>query len=316
MQPKKIFATIFILALIGAVSLFLIPVSRTFRADIIVNADLHITNRTLRDTSNWDKWYYDTSAGFPAFSGFQISSNRNHDIFDYTLTESSEKKKGQVQLLRSNKNNWDTKISWVEEITCRSDISKKIQLLLHPDEFRAPFLKNMVQFKNHIEKPDNVFGGLTFEKTEIPSNKIVVAYDTTDAGSMEITLNTLYRKVTNNIPENAITKPGCFLSQFEKLSDSTSTVRVCIAVEVSDETTSVKAPFELLEVDDRQAITIHTLRNYTDLSDDLSVMYEWLKKNDARPATDYWIKHDLHTELAQGPNKSGLTIIQEIYSLK
>jgi len=314
MQPKKIFATIFILALIGAVSLFLIPVSRTFRADIIVNADLHITNRTLTDTSNWNKWYYDTSASFPAFSGFQISSNRNHDIFDYTLTESSEEKKGQVQLLRSNKNNWDTKISWVEEITCRSDISKKIQLLLHPDEFRAPFLKNMVQFKNHIEKPDNVFGGLTFEKTEMPSNKIVMAYDTTDAGSIEAALNTLYKEVTDNIPENAVTKPGCFLSQFEKLGDSA--VRVCIAVEVSEETTSVKAPFELLEADDRQAIIIHTMRNYTDLNDDLSVMYEWLKKNDARPATDYWIKHDLHTALAQGPNKNGLTIIQEIYSLK
>ena len=314
MQPKKIFATIFILALVGAISLFLIPVSRTFKADIIVNADIHITNRTLMDTSNWNKWYYDTSASFPAFSGFKISSNKKHDIFDYTITESSEEKKGQVQLLRSNKNNWDTKISWVEEITCRSDINKKVQLLLHPDKLRTSFLQNMVQFKNHIEKPDNVFGGLTFEKTEIPSNKIVVAYDTVDTGSMESTLNILYKEVADNLPEDAVTSPGCFLSQFEKLSDST--VKVCIAVEVSDETTAVKAPFELLEADNRQAIIIHTLRNYTDLSDDLSVMYEWLKKNDARPATDYWIKHDLHKELAQGSNKKGLTILQEIYSLK
>src|SRR5690606_36368161 len=132
------------------------------------------------------------------------------------------------------------KISWVEEISCRSDINKKIRLLLHPEELRTLFLQNMVQFKNHIEKPDNVFGGLTFERTEVPSNKIVVAYDTVDAGSMETAVSTLYKELTDNLPENAVTKPGCFLSQFEKLGDSA--VIICVAVEVSEGTISVKAP--------------------------------------------------------------------------
>lgn len=314
MQPRKIFITVFVLAIIGVISLFLIPVSRTFRADITVNADLHITNRTLKDTSNWDTWYDDNGSGLSSLSGFQIGSNKSHDIFDYTIKDNQDEKQGQIQLLRSNKNNWDTKISWVEEVTCTGSIKKKIQLLLHPDESRTLFLQNMVQFKNHIEKPGNIFGGLTFTKTQIPSNKIVLAHDTTAFSSMETTLNALYEKVTTVVPEAEITKPGIFLSQFEKLSDST--VKVCIAVEVSDETTSVKAPLELLETYDRKAIIIHSLKNYTDINDDLSVMYEWLKKNDARPATDYWIKHDLHSDIAQGPHNGGLTIIQEIYSLK
>jgi len=314
MQPKKIFITIFILALVGVISLFLIPVSRTFRADITVNADLHITNRTIKDTANWDTWYNDIHAGLPVFSDFQVGSNKNHDIFDYTLTEKREERKGQIQILRSNKNNWDTKISWIEEIVFKAGIKKKLQLLLHPDEFRTLFLQNLVQFKNHIEKPGSIFGGLTFKKTEIPSNKIVLAHDTTTLGSMESTLNELYKKITKAVPAGAITYPGNFLSQFEKLNDST--VKVCIAVEVSDETTSVKTPMELLETDNRNAIIIHSLKSYTDINDDLSVMYEWLKKNDARPATDYWIKHDLNKDLAQGPNPKGLTILQEIYSLK
>ncbi len=314
MQPKKIFITIFVLALVGVISLFLIPVSRTFRADITVNADLHITNRTIKDTSNWDTWYEDIRAGLPVFSGFQIGSNKNHDIFDYTLSESRGQKKGQIQILRSNKNNWDTKISWTEEIICKDGLKKKLRLLLHPDEFRTLFLQNMVQFKNHIEKPGNIFGGLTFKKTEIPSNKIVLAHDTTTLGSMDAKLNELYTKIARAISEDEITHPGNFLYQFEKLNDST--VKLCIAVEVSEKTKSVKSPFELLETYDRKAIIIHSLKNYSDINDDLSVMYEWLKKNDARPATDYWIKHDLNKDLAKGPNQKGLTIIQEIYSLK
>jgi hypothetical protein len=315
MQPKRIVFIILTCILVAFVSLLAIPVHRTYRANITVNADNLITDRTLSDTANWNKWYYDIKPSTPSFTGFDAGKNKKYDLFDYDMHDEHGYKKGQIQVLRNSKskNNWDTQITWVEEISYKTNITKKLELLFHPSKFRAPFLQNMVQFKNHIEHPDNVFGGLTFERKEIPSNKIVVDYDTVAFNEIEDHITALHKKIVNVIPAEKISSPGAFLSQYEKINDST--IQLCVGVEVSDEINAVKAPFELMDVDGYPAIIIHTLRNYTDMNDDVAVMYEWLKKNDARPSTSYWVKHDLNKDVVTGVDKNKLTIIQGIYLL-
>ncbi|MFT3704046.1 MAG: hypothetical protein QM802_16890 [Agriterribacter sp.] len=309
MQPKRIVFIIIVCVVIASISLFIIPVHRTYRADIVVNADNLITSRTLSDTTNWDKWYYNVKPSAPSFSSFGTSTNKKYNLFDYDVKEGESLKKGQIQLLRSK---WDSKITWIEDITIEKGFAKKLELLLHPSQFRAPFLQNMVQFKNHIEHPDKAFGGLTFERTEIPSNKIIAAYDTVTLSTIEEHISALYKKIVSALPADKISTPGTFLSQYEKLDDST--MQLCVGVEVSDEVTTAKKPFELMDVDGYPAIIIHTLRNYTDMNDDVAIMYEWLKKNDARPATSYWVKHDVSKDVA-GVDKKKLTIIQGIYLL-
>lgn len=311
MRPKRFIITVSACLAIAVLFLYAIPLQTSFQADVTVNADNFITCRTLSDTTTWNKWYFNDKTLSPAFNKFEKGANWKYQLFDYNLNENGSLRNGQVQVLKNSK--WNTQITWVEQLVVKRNISQKLKIIFEPSVLKAQFLQNIAQFKSQIEHPDNTFAGLTFERTEIPSNKIVVAYDTVAFNNIEDHISALYKKIVTGLPSEKITNPGAFLSQYEKIGDST--IQLCVGVEVADDVNTVKAPFELLDVDGYPAIIIHTLRNYTDMNDDVAVMYEWLKKNDARPSTSYWVKHDLNKDVVTGIDKNKLTIIQGIYLL-
>ena len=91
----------------------------------------------------------------------------------------------------------------------------------------------------------------------------------------------LHNKITAQLTAEAIQYPGTFLSQHEVLNDSS--VVLCVAVAVTDSLRDVKEPFEMIEMDEHPAVMIQTQKSYTDMDEDISIMYEWLKKNEKRP---------------------------------
>lgn len=313
MQFKKII--IIVLTTLSATIFFLltIPMQRTYRAEIVINSDELITYRTLLDTVNWKVWYIDDEVEQPVTLSFEVASAGKSRLFNYDLNEQhGYTKKGQIKIV--SKNRWNTQVIWSEKLVAKKNIVQKFRLLFHPSEFRASFLQNMVQFKSHIEHPGNIFGGLTFERKEIPANNMVILSDTIAFNNIKDGLTALHEKIIASIAPGMIKHPGNFLSQYEMVSDST--VKILVGVVVEGELDAVKMPLGLLEMDEHPAVIIHTDKCYTDLKEDISVMYEWLKKNDTRPATSYWVKHTTHPDLAHETNSDHLTIIQEVYSIK
>ncbi|HTN08550.1 hypothetical protein [Agriterribacter sp.] len=313
MQGKKI-VLIVLTVLLGALFFLLtIPMRRTYRAEIVVNSDELITCRTLLDTINWEHWYSDNEITRPSPDSLTMQSIKKSKLFAYHLKDQNGyEKEGQIEV--SRKNRWNMQISWSEEVVFKNNVAKKIQLLFNPSEFRTAFLQNMVQFKNAIEHPDNIFGGLTFERKEMPANKLVILTDTVALSEVKEQIAYLHDKIIAQLPAEEIKHPGIYLSQHEALNDSTT--MLCVAVAVTDALQEVKEPFEMIEMDEHPAVIIETQKSYTDMDEDIGIMYEWLKKNDKRPATSYWIRHTPSADIAKATGKNSFTIIQEVYSIK
>ncbi|HRN54893.1 MAG TPA: hypothetical protein PLL71_00500 [Agriterribacter sp.] len=313
MQGKKIILVIVTVLFAAFLFLLIIPMRRTYRADIVVNSDELITYRTLQDTVNWGKWYSDNEMLRPSPAALTVHPAKKSKVFVYHLNDQNGyEKEGQVAV--SRKNRWNMQINWSEELIYKTNIVKKLQLLFKPSEFRPAFLQNMVQFKNAIEHPDNTFGGLTFERKEMPAGKLVTLSDTVALSEVKDQITYFYNTITAQLPAEEIQYPGTFLSQHEALNDST--IVLCVAVAVTDALQEVRDPFELIEMDEHPAVIIQTQKSYTDLAEDISIMYEWLKKNDKRPATSYWVRHTPATDMAKTTGKNSFTIIQEVYSIK
>lgn len=315
MQVRRIIFIILACVAIALFCIYTIPVQRSYQAEIEINADNLITYRTLRDTANWNEWYKsDTSPLQPGTQAFSIVQEKPRQRFDYLLKESEAiSRQGEIQIIKSNK--WNTKIKWTETLVFEKDIRKKVKLLFHPEEFKGDFLKNVIEFKNHIEHPDNIYGGLTFEQRQISANKMVILIDTVAVAGIEDKINELHQTITNALPQEKILQKNTFMSQHEMLGDSAAQVKV--AVMVADDLHTVQAPLDIRDNDDHLAIVMHVQKGYNEISEDVSVMYQWLKKNDARPSTGYWIEHNAATPvIAKNTAEQPLTIIQEFYSLK
>ncbi|MCO5238470.1 MAG: hypothetical protein M9904_00315 [Chitinophagaceae bacterium] len=312
-QGKKIVSVVLVVFLAVVFALLVIPMHRTYRAEIEVNSDELITSRTLQDTANWAYWYADHEILQPKPVSMITEISPKSKVFEYQLEDQNGyRKEGQVRA--SQRNRWNMKISWSEKLVYKTNIYKKLQLLFNPSVFRTAFLQNMVQFKNAIEHPGNTYGGLTFERKEMPATKLVTLTDTVAFSEVKDQIAYLYRRITDHLPAEIIQNPGTFLSQYEVLNDSA--VILCVAVTAADNLLDVKEPFDMIAMDEHPVVIIHTQRNYTDIDEDVSIMYEWLKKNDKRPATSYWIKHTPSADMAKATGKNNFTIIQEVYSLK
>ncbi|MFT3950270.1 MAG: hypothetical protein QM763_25110 [Agriterribacter sp.] len=303
MQTRTVILIILACIISALVFLSALPMRRTYKATITVNANNTITNRTIADTANWYAWYIASEEKKGSFKNFEIFSEKKHDNFNYTIQHNNDFKNGIIRLTRSNK--WNTEITWVEELEIHDGLFNKLKLLFNPSQFRKPLFDNIVQFKNHIEHPDSIFGGIAFEHAEIPSNKVVIKNDTVTAAAMEDAILKSYNDIIAGIPQELIKEPGTFLSQYEKISDDA--VALNVAVEINEPEKELKTPFELAELDSYPAVVMHTTKNYTELDADISIMYEWLKKHNERPATSFWVKHNPSNKL---------TIIQEVYSLQ
>lgn len=312
MHTRKIILIIITCIVAALVFLSALPMRRTYKAIITVNANNTITNRTIADTANWNRWYIDPEHKENSFLNFESSSEKKHDNFYYTIQNNKDFKNGSIRLTRSNK--WNTEVTWIEELEIHDGLVNKLKLLFSPSQFREPFFENIVQFKNHIEHPDSVFGGITFERTEIPTNNVVIKNDTLAIADMENAIIKSYNEIITTIAEPLIKEPGVFLSQYEKISDSV--IILSVAVEINEPGNALKLPFELTELESHEAVIMRTAKNYSDIDTDVSIMYEWLKKNNIRPATSFWVKHNPGKNIAMASPDNKLTIIQEVYSLQ
>ncbi|PVD53210.1 hypothetical protein DC498_04855 [Terrimonas sp.] len=311
MQTRKIILIILTCVVAALVFLGALPMRRSYKAIISINANNTITGRTITDTTNWHTWYIDPENKRNTFQHFEVTSDKKTENFNYTLQNDNALKIGVIQLTKKNK--WNTEITWIEELEIHEGIFKKLNLLFNPSQFREPFFQNIVQFKNHIEHPDSVFGGITFERIEMPFNKIVVKNDTVPVSKIEEAILDSYNAIITQIPQDIIKEPGFFLSQYEKISDSAALLSV--AVEINETEKEPEVPFELTELESHQAVVMRT-RSYSDIDSDVSIMYEWLKKHNERPATSFWVKHNPGNNVALASTANQLTIIQEVYSLQ
>ncbi|MBN8787112.1 MAG: hypothetical protein J0I84_08475 [Terrimonas sp.] len=311
MQTRKIILIILTCVVAALVFLGALPMRRSYKAIISINANNTITGRTITDTTNWHTWYIDPENKRNTFQHFEVTSYKKTENFNYTLQNDNALKIGVIQLTKKNK--WNTEITWIEELEIHEGIFKKLNLLFNPSQFREPFFQNIVQFKNHIEHPDSVFGGITFERIEMPFNKIVVKNDTVPVSKIEEAILDSYNAIITQIPQDIIKEPGFFLSQYEKISDSAALLSV--AVEINETEKEPEVPFELTELESHQAVVMRT-RSYSDIDSDVSIMYEWLKKHNERPATSFWVKHNPGNNVALASTANQLTIIQEVYSLQ
>ncbi|MCC6289658.1 MAG: hypothetical protein IT249_17405 [Chitinophagaceae bacterium] len=312
MQTRKIILIVLACFVSALAFLGVLPMHRTYTAAITVNASNTITNRTIADTANWPTWYTDSEEHKGVLKKFESFSEKKHDNFNYTIQNNDDLKNGMIRLTRSNK--WNTEITWVEELEINKGLFNKLKLLFNPSQFRKPFFDKIVQFKNHIEHPDSIFGGIAFERAEIPSNKVVIKNDTVTIAEMEDAILKSYNDIIASIPQELVKEPGTFLSQYEKISDVA--VALSVAVEINEPEKELKTPFELAELDGYPAVVMHTTKNYKELDADVSIMYEWLKKHNERPATSFWVKHNPGNNIALASPDNKLTIIQEVYSLQ
>ncbi|MFT3749443.1 MAG: hypothetical protein QM768_14045 [Agriterribacter sp.] len=311
MQTRKIILIILACIISALVFLGALPMRRTYKAIISINANNTITSRTITDTSNWHNWYIDPENKRNTFQHFEATSDKKNENFNYILKNDNALKNGVIQLIKKNK--WNTEITWIEELEIHEGLFKKLNLLFNPSQFREPFFQNIVQFKNHIEHPDSVFGGITFERIEMPFNKIIIKNDTVPVSAMEEAILNSYNEIITQIPQDIIKEPGVFLSQYEKISDSAALLSV--AIEINEPEKELKVPFELTELESHQAVVMR-IKSYSDIDSDVSIMYEWLKKHNERPATSFWVKHNPGNNVALASAANQLTIIQEIYSLQ
>lgn len=312
MQLKKILLVLVLCFAIATVTLYIVPIEREYNAEIEINSTNVITYRTLLDTSNWNRWYLENKQTAYQPKNLQLNKDKTYKKLEYTFyTSQNVSREGKVKVVKSNR--WNTKIGWTEKITLDKGFRAKLNLIFHSANYRAVFLQNVVQFKNFVEHPDDIYGGLTFRRRSIPANKLITITDTIPFSQMERSLPVLYEKLTSQVSPAQLKQQGQYFSQHEMLNDSIATVRV--GAIVNNEVLTVKTPYDLLDMDEYQAIVMQINNNYAEINEDIAVMYEWLKKNDSRPAAGFWIEHTTNRSIAQHTSQS-LTVIQEFYSIK
>lgn len=313
MQGKKIILVVFGVLLIAAGVLTFMPLRRTYQAEIVVNADKLITCRTLQDTDNWKVWYRDGAITQPNPVALDTQSMKKGTLFEYRIgNDDYLVKDGRIEI--TAKNRWDLNLKWAEDYIVKGNIFRKLQLLFKPSAFRAEFLQNIVEFKNAIEHPGSTFGGLTFKPLEMPAVKWATLTDTVDLQEVNAEIPLMHDRLIRNLPGEMIKSRDSFLSRYEILPDSS--LLLTVAVTVEDNLVNVKEPLEMIEMDEHPVVILHSKRSYTDMNEDINIMYEWLKKTDQRPANSYWVKHNVSGALAKTRDNNDFTIIQEVYSLK
>lgn len=306
MQFRNIFIVLFVSLLIAGICLYFLPTNRKYSTETDINADGVITFRTLSDTANWKKW--DTAY----VSGRQlidIISDNGREFHYVTQLADNSTVEGSIAIIKSNK--WSTKLLWTEKVEFSKNMVKKLTLLFKPSEFKESFLNSIENFKNLIETPGNYLAGINFEKVQIPANKFVVLSDTAALSDIYPAIENLRNKIIQIIPEKDIKEHDIYYSQQEILPDGNAYIRVGVIVD--DKLLQVPAPFDVLDMDEYSAIVMHVNRQYSEINLDVSVMHQWLKKNNYRPAFDFWIEHHLKdNSITDAP----VTVIQEYYSLK
>ncbi|MBX3241304.1 MAG: hypothetical protein KIT80_17475 [Chitinophagaceae bacterium] len=311
MQFKKVIFVLAISLLIAGICLYLLPTNRKYSTETEINADKVITYRTLIDTANWARWGVGHTNGNARKLVDIVTDNAGKEFHYTSLLDDKSTVEGSVAIIKSNK--WNTKILWTEKIVfANRNILQKLRLLFKPSEFKTSFLESIDKFKDLIEHPDNYFGGLTFEKVSIPANKFVVLSDTVALENINAGIYALRNSIISAIPEVNIRDEDVYYSQHELIGDSAAYVRV--GVIVKQEVIQVPPPFDLLDMDEYQAIVMQVNRKYSEITQDVAVMHQWLKKNNARPAFDFWVEHHLQDETANAGTP--VTIIQEFYSVK
>ena len=308
MQFRNIFIVLFVSLLIAGFCLYFLPTNRKYSTEADISADKNITFRTLRDTANWKRW---DSGYMHGRQLVDVIADKTGNEFHYvTRLDDRSTVEGSVSVIKSNQ--WSTKILWTEKVVLTKNIMQKLRLLFKPSEFKESFLESIAKFKTVIESPGNYMAGITFEKVEIPANKFVVLSDTVNVKDLYAAVIRLRKQIVAAIPENNIREEDLFYSQHELLPDSTAFVRVGVIVD--HDLIQVPPPFDLLDMDEYAAIVMQVDRPYAEINQDVSVMHQWLKKNNARPAFDFWVEHHMAEDLTS--EKAPMTIIQEYYSVK
>lgn len=312
MLPKKLLIVFTLSLAIAIACIYSIPVERNYNVEIDINSNSIITYRTLMDTGNWSKWYTANNQT-PDSTQLTFQRDQNYKRFDYRIQPNANTvREGQVRVTRSSR--WNTKIRWVEKVTLDKGIKTKLNLIFKNADNRTAFLQNVLQFKSFVEHPEDVYGGLTFKSARIPASKLVTLSDTVAYSQLPNRLPELYASLLEKLGTTHVKSPGEYFSQHEMLNDSLAQVR--LGVVVTNNLQLVKAPLDLLDMDEYQAIVMQVDNNYATMNEDISVMYEWLKKNDSRPAAGFWIRHHTNTDVAMTDTPERLTIIQEFYSIK
>lgn len=307
MQFRNIFIVLTVSLLIAGVCLYFLPTNRKYSTETDINADKIITFRTLSDTSNWKRW---DSAYINGRELIDIIAANGNELHYVTRLDDKSTVEGSISIIKSNK--WSTRLLWTEKVEYTKNTMKKLRLLFKPSEFKESFLRNIENFKQLIETPGSYMAGIHFEKVEIPANKFVLISDTVALAEVSDAVYRLRQKIIDTIPEKNIKEHDLFYSQHELLPDSRAFIRV--GVIVNDDVIHVPEPFDLLDMDDYSAIVMQVNRQYQDIGEDVSVMHQWLKKNNFRPSFDFWVEHHLSDDvsLANAP----VTVIQEYYSVK
>lgn len=307
MQFRNISLVLITSLLIAGLCLYFLPTNRKYSTETDINADRIITFRTLSDTANWKRWDTSYMHGRELVDIIAANGNELHYI---TRLDDRSTVEGSVSILKSNQ--WSTKLLWTEKVEFTKNIVKKLRLLFRPSEFKESFLLSIANFKQVIETPGNYLAGIEFEKVEIPDNKFVVISDTVALPAVNAVIYRLRDRIVDAIPKKNIKDHELFYSQHELLSDSTVYIRV--GVIVHDNVITVPEPFDLLDMDNYPAIVMQVNRSYSEISQDVFVMHQWLKKNSYRPAFDFWVEHHMTDDLSL--SNAPVTVIQEYYSVK
>lgn len=312
MQPNKLLIVFTLCFAVAVTCFYSIPVERSYNVEIDINSNNIITYRTLMDAGNWSKWYSANRLA-PDSSQLTFQRDQNYKRFDYWIRPNTNTvREGQVRVTKSNR--WNTKIRWVEKVTLDKGLKSKLKLIFKGADNRNAFLQTVLQFKSFVEHPEDSYGGLTFKRTKIPASKLVTLSDTFAYSQLPTRLPELYASLLEKLGTTDVKSTGEYFSQHEMLNDSLAQVR--LGVVVTDDLHQVKAPLDLLDMDEYQAIVMQVDNNYATMNEDISVMYEWLKKNESRPAAGFWIRHHTSNNVARTTTPERLTIIQEFYSIK
>jgi len=314
MQLLKVILVLLFFIGVALLGFLLIPVSRTFQANVAMDMSDVTVYRTLRDTSDWRNWYTsDSIYGIPVNLSPGIDSSVPNSLVRYVIgRETSVSRTGEVTIKQAFAG--ESTLLWKETVLIRKNILEKFRLLFAPSGYSKLFLGTVSKFKGKLDHPSNQISGIRLEVQDVPSFELAAKADTIPFNKAEQRIESLYEEVISHFKDGQLKYPGLIQTRIDLLRDSL--VMIQVGAVLSDSTARVQPPLHKLDIPSHKVLIGHTVGNFGDVNDFVRIMNDWLKKHSGRFSADFWLEHQIYFEGSGRHMKNSFNIVQPIYFLK
>lgn len=306
MHARRILLVLFLFCAVSLFIVFVVPVQRTFQAQLESELSPLTIYKVLSDERQWSQWYAGKDTAIP----LTFDSTSKSRYLEYRIDKFSHSSRtGVIELV--SKPGGESLLKWNETISFRGNLVEKLHMLFAPTKYADELVGRVSKFKIATETLSNRLGDVKLEIVDAGANTVAVKTDTVSLRSAQGEVMKTFDEAALAIQAANRAYPSQAVCRYEHYRDSM--VILQSGVFVKDDLDQVKAPYALLDLPPSLKVVARVEGKLTDVKEVMVVVKDWLHQRSARTNADPWIEFTVGRD---GRPSGNLQITLPFYYIK